>query len=445
MSVASLLQSALLTTLAAAILYLAALTLATVFAAVRAGGRREEPPADEDALAASRFTVPVSVIIPVSGSHPRLTGAVARALALEYPEFEVIVVADRLPPADLTDLERAWQMSPCEYFFRQALPTATVRRIFRSATDPRLILVEKEPTGLVDAMNCGVNLAQYRYVVVLDPAIEFDPEALLRACAPALRDPEQVVAVSTHLERVPAPLTPDGAPMASPAWVTRFERLASLRSLLETRLGLKAGRSRLAARDSVVVWRRDSVIAVGGFAEETDWTVATLLKVIAEPGSERKVVRHGELFGRVCPSALTSMPQASAGRNRAVFRTIASPWGPPAATADPGREGDGAQSASVVPLAASELLPPFVVAWLAVAAPVAAAFGAFPWPDVAFIYLAMSFLRALQSAAALLVRGALPGAPDGHELRRLLAVGPLELVGYSLPLTLNRLRLRRPS
>jgi hypothetical protein len=55
------------------------------------------------------------------------------------------------------------------------------------------------------------------------------------------------------------------------------------------------------------------------------------------------------------------------------------------------------------------------------------------WLDVLAIYVALSFERALRSTAALLVRGALPHAPDRAELCKLLAAGPLELVAHTDP------------
>jgi hypothetical protein len=381
----------------------------------------------------------VSVIIPVAGPNPHLNDAIRRALALDYPQFEVIVVADALPPADVAALEKTWQLSQCEYFFRHSLPTATVLRIYRSTIDRQLIVVEKDPSGLRDAMNCGVNIAQYRYIVVLDPAIVYDRKAMLRACAPALRDPQRVVAVSTHLERVASDAGhrfAGGSPGASDGvrtfslWLDRFERLSSLRSLLDTRLSSRGLKPTPAARDSVVVWRREAVVGAGGFAADGDWTT-TLAMVVAQPSFDGIVVRQGELFGRIAPAAVESGDRAASRSQPPVLRPVPSPARE--ASDDPGHPDSASRRRPRMELLNSESLQTFATTWLAAAAPVAAALGAMSWMDVWAVYVALSFGRALESTSALLVRGSLPGAPEATELRKLLAAAPLEILTYTGP------------
>ncbi|MEQ1728958.1 MAG: hypothetical protein ABL982_11300, partial [Vicinamibacterales bacterium] len=207
--------------------YLAAVSVVSVVAALRTGGRREDAPDSYDALPASRLTMPVSVVMP-AGSSSGVQTAVQALLGLAYPEFEVIVIVDA-PAAHMAALSAEWQLETREFFYRRTLDTAPVRRIFRSLRDPRLMVVEKEPGHRSDALNCGVNLARYRFVAVVPPNVTFDPAALRRAMAPALRDPVSVVGVGSHIERVP-----DDRKSADRE--ARFQRLRSIRSLMFTRL-----------------------------------------------------------------------------------------------------------------------------------------------------------------------------------------------------------------
>ena len=96
------LQAFVTITLVAALAYLAVVSLITVVAALRAGGRREDTPESEDTLAASRLTMPVSIIVPV-GAAADVSGLVHALLDLAYPEFEVIAVVDA-PFDSLADL-----------------------------------------------------------------------------------------------------------------------------------------------------------------------------------------------------------------------------------------------------------------------------------------------------------------------------------------------------
>ena len=66
-------ESLITSSIAVAVAYLAAVATLAIVSALRAGGRREDKGEDHDALAASRFTIPVSIIVPV-GSGTALYG-----------------------------------------------------------------------------------------------------------------------------------------------------------------------------------------------------------------------------------------------------------------------------------------------------------------------------------------------------------------------------------
>ena len=122
-----------------ALAYLFAVALAVVVMAVRRGGRREDPPADHDAMSESRFTIPVSLIVPVGGGadDADVDRTIDALLALNYPQLEVIVIADG--PSASEPLNAGWWLEARELFYRAALPTAPVRMMYRSARDSRLL------------------------------------------------------------------------------------------------------------------------------------------------------------------------------------------------------------------------------------------------------------------------------------------------------------------
>jgi hypothetical protein len=175
-------------------------TVVPIAIALRRGGRQDSPSADGPALSVSRFTIPVSIVVPIDAESASACRVIANLLALSYPELEVIVVADGLPPQDVRALATTWCLKPSEFFYRRVLDTCDVRRIFRGRDD-RLIIVEKAAGGHADAVNCGVNFARFRYIAVVKPEVNCEPDALLRSMAPALRDPGHVLAVVTHVER----------------------------------------------------------------------------------------------------------------------------------------------------------------------------------------------------------------------------------------------------
>lgn len=390
--------------------YLALVAGTTILAALRAGGRREESPVSHEALAASRLTVPVSIIVPAGHElSPRLTATIESLLRLTYSEFEVIVVVDS--PADsMETFAQAWDLEAREFFYRQTLETAGVRRILRSQREARLMVVEKAPARRFDALNCGVNLARYRFVAVVPPDVRFDDAALLRAMLPALSDPGSVVGVSSPIERVP-----EGA---VPTTDARFQRLQSLRSLMAGKLFWADRPRAIGPDDAVFVWRRDAVLQASGFsrlAASPDVDMMFRLQC-ADGRDERRVVRNASPFGHAAVlTAAASHVRISARQRSAVQMAIT--WGASASSAF--------GSAFLLYLR-SEAFTPCAQAWVVAASLAGALAGWWSWAVPVLMVLLLAFGTAAVSAAAVLVRGAHRGAPEGPELRALLLLAPLE-------------------
>ncbi|MGE0448400.1 MAG: glycosyltransferase family 2 protein [Vicinamibacterales bacterium] len=428
------------------LVYLGFFSTRVVMLALRSGGRRDDAADADDPLADSRFAVPATVLIPLRHLGNSAVETVTCALASVYPEFEVIVVADGSGQEQVDRLKERWQLEPREVFYRQALATGAVERIYRSAADSRLLVVQKAPGGFADALNCGLNLAQYRYVIVVDAAMRFGADALMRAAAPALRDPDRVAAVGTHVERLRAVSGRRGR-----RWSDRFQRLGSIRALMDTRIGSHAA-AVPGERDLVVVWRRDSVVQQGGFSSTAANPVADMMTRLSRPApaagiegdpangtpatdaaapasaiDASRVVWQGDVVGTIEPLGFDEARRAAA---------VAQPWRPESSGESEGRVARLLQRGDAAVRAAVGLVLLGLV--LALAA------GAATWIDILAVVGALSFGQAAMTAAALLVRGAVPRAPRGYELLRLIAASPFELVLYRMPLAIARLSVSAP-
>jgi cellulose synthase/poly-beta-1,6-N-acetylglucosamine synthase-like glycosyltransferase len=222
----------------------------------------------DDILASSRFTIPVSLILPIDRATSDLPSAILRLLELRYPELELIVVIEDQPDA-LETLKMACDLSPCEVFFRRTLKTAPLRGIYRSARESRLLVADKAAGGAGDALNCGVNLARYRYVCAVDPEAAYSVDALLEAMLAALEDPAAVVGVTTALAVSPVQSATTALIGRAPTGLIGAVRYLTA---ARTRL-LTVGRRRLdlppGGCPGFTLWRRDAVIEAGGFAPES--------------------------------------------------------------------------------------------------------------------------------------------------------------------------------
>ena len=180
------LQTLIVGIVTACFIYLSAVALA--FLAVLVGSaleharllkdRRQD---DFDALASSRFTIPVSVVVPAYNEEQLIETTVRSLLALDYPQFEVIVVNDGSLDGTLPLLQRAFELEPRETFFQRRFVSCFVRGAYRSRTHPQLFVIDKDNGGKADALNAGLNLARYRYVCTVDGDTVYHRDALLRA------------------------------------------------------------------------------------------------------------------------------------------------------------------------------------------------------------------------------------------------------------------------
>lgn len=400
-------QFAVVASLAIALGYLSALTLTAVFAAVRAGGRREETPESVSALAASRLTIPVSIIVS-AGSAPDIGTTIRDLLDLNYPEFEVIVVVDQ-PATAAAAVEDEWALESVEFFYRRTLDTSAVRRIFRSGRDPRLMVVEKEPSHPADALNVGVNIARYRFVAVVPLGTTFGRDALLRAMSPALDDPRSVVGVFSPLE--------GGGSSASDVIAAQFLRLRSIRASMVARL-FSGGLSRQIEGNGVRLWRRDAVLSAGGFSTRVARPDVDLAVRLVRD-SDHRVVCAPEVFGAGPAAAGPSVWDDTRERQREALRLLRTVNF--SSLRDGWRQGIGA-------LFEAELLTPFAQAWVVTGSLAGASVGAFGWSAVVWCALLLSFGSALVSAAAILLAGSHERGPGASEIKALLCASPFEFL-----------------
>ncbi len=259
---------------------------------------------NDDVLATSRFTIPVSLIVPIEADAGDAPHRVRHLLQLRYPELELIVVVSA--GSALDELKHALSLSAAEVFYRKSLAGAAVRGLYRSSADPRVIVVQSEPASAGDALNCGVNLARYRYLAVVDVAAAYNSDALLEAMQAALEEPQRVVGAATALtvrpvEGLEAALRGD----APAGLLDALRYLSAARTRLVT-----VGRQRLDLPSEgcpgFTIWRRDIVLEVGGFAQDGIAVHADMtLRVHAHYGGNRqryRIIHVSEPVGLVAPA-----------------------------------------------------------------------------------------------------------------------------------------------
>src|SRR5438270_1558109 len=144
----------------------------------------------------SRLTPPISILMPARNEEKSVCVAVRNLLDLDYPALEMIVINDGSTDNTLECLEKEFQLRQVKAVYIAETITAPVRRLYRSAVVPNLLVIDKDSGGSkADAVNAGLNAATSPYICVVDADSILERDSLLRIMTPVLADPKRVVAV----------------------------------------------------------------------------------------------------------------------------------------------------------------------------------------------------------------------------------------------------------
>jgi len=211
---------------------------------------------------------PISVIVPAYDEEAGIIESVRSLLSLRYPVFEVIVVNDGSRDGTLARLVEAFDLRPSRTVFRKSLPTLPIRGIYRSAVQPRLVVVDKINGKKADAMNAGLNISRYPLFCAVDADSILEKDALLKVVRPFLEDPERTIGAGGIIRLSNGCVVKEGqvVEVGIPRnWIARFQILEYLRAFLGGRMGMSMMKSTLIVSGAFGIFRKDLAMACGGY------------------------------------------------------------------------------------------------------------------------------------------------------------------------------------
>jgi cellulose synthase/poly-beta-1,6-N-acetylglucosamine synthase-like glycosyltransferase len=224
-----------------------------------------------DRLASSPVAPTVAVLVPAHDEEAGIVQSVQSLLALDYPEFEVIVVNDGSLDETLDRLREAFGLVRIDFSYEAQIPTAAVREVFTSPEHPRLMVVDKEQGGKSDALNAGLNLCHSSYFCTVDADAVLEPDALLRVMLPVYND--RAVVASGGVVRVANGSVFRGGRLQEARLPRRpleiLQVVEYLRAFLWGRQGWSALGSLLIISGAFGVFRREVAVEIGGFRTGT--------------------------------------------------------------------------------------------------------------------------------------------------------------------------------
>jgi cellulose synthase/poly-beta-1,6-N-acetylglucosamine synthase-like glycosyltransferase len=144
--------------------------------------------------------------------------------------------------------------------------------VYISKADPRLRVVRKENGGRSDAINAGLSVARHELVVITDADSLLEPDAITRSVRPFEVHPDSCMAAGGGI-RVANGSRIAGGRVVTPgvAWrgVGATQVLEYMRGFSATRIAWSKLNGLLIISGAFGVFRRDVLIALGGFSRET--------------------------------------------------------------------------------------------------------------------------------------------------------------------------------
>jgi cellulose synthase/poly-beta-1,6-N-acetylglucosamine synthase-like glycosyltransferase len=213
----------------------------------------------------------ITIIAPAYNEAFTIVESVEAMLALEYPDFEVIVVNDGSSDDTLKKLVDRFNLRPVARLCDRAAPHAPIRGFHASRRVPRLLVIDKENGGKADAVNAGINASRTSLICITDADTLFESDALLRAVWPFIEDP-LTVAVGGTVAVVNGSKVRNGR-VIEVRLPTNFLALVQALEYQRAFAVVRVGLSRLGAMSIISgafgLFRRDPVIEVGGYSLAT--------------------------------------------------------------------------------------------------------------------------------------------------------------------------------
>ncbi len=214
---------------------------------------------------------PISLLVPAYNEEATIASSLRSMLQLNYPDYEIVVVNDGSRDNTLQVLKREFALQPFPEAYCERVAAKPVRGIYRSVTFPHLRVIDKENGGKADALNAGINASRFPLFCGVDADTVLQRDSLQRIVYPFLEDQRVVasggtVRIANGCEVSGGYLTRIGLPRNL---LALFQVVEYLRAFLFGRMGWSAIGGLLVISGAFGVFRKETVIEVGGYRTDT--------------------------------------------------------------------------------------------------------------------------------------------------------------------------------
>jgi cellulose synthase/poly-beta-1,6-N-acetylglucosamine synthase-like glycosyltransferase len=222
-------------------------------------------------LLSSTLSPRISILAPAYNEEATIEASLRALLALEYPRLEVIVISDGSKDRTMDVLVERFDLVPVKMIYEQRVKTKPVRKLYRSATHPGLVVVDKENGGKADALNVGLCFAQSELVCAMDADTLIESDGLQRMIRPFLHATD-VVATGGTIRVVNGSEVRSGRVLRTRVpthLLAGLQVVEYLRAFLFGRLGWNRLGGNIIISGAFGLFRREAVLGAGGYLHDT--------------------------------------------------------------------------------------------------------------------------------------------------------------------------------
>ncbi len=216
------------------------------------------------------YYYPISVLVPAYNESLSIVQTVNNLLKQEFRRFEIVVIDDGSTDDTKQCMLDAFPLElETSRPIRYQIPCHPIREIYSCRMGEVLLtLISKKNGGCkADAVNAGINVAMYPYVINMDGDEILQRDALRLACRALLED-DNVVAVGGNIKISNDVRFRDARPVGGGMGrnpVVNMQILEYSRGFMGTRLFQDLMNANLIISGGYGLFRKDALVAVGGY------------------------------------------------------------------------------------------------------------------------------------------------------------------------------------
>ena len=218
------------------------------------------------------YYVPVSVLVPAHNEEVTIIDSINSLLKLDYKLYEIIVIDDGSQDNTKNLVVEAFEMHKVNHPVLRKIQTKPVKEIYETYVNGiKLTLVSKEGGGKGDALNMGINLSMYPYFLCIDADSMLQRDSLEKIVQPLMED-NNIVAVGglIHVAQCVEMKGNQVVGYRMPTnWLVAMQVVEYDRSFLGSRILLDKINGNLIISGAFGLFRKDVVIAAGGYDSNT--------------------------------------------------------------------------------------------------------------------------------------------------------------------------------